>query len=71
MKHAVYNQLHPIPTGRKFSYFSPDKGEVVEQEWHALNLKYMGHVETWEEAKKLCRLPVMVEYNPLDLGEGE
>lgn len=67
MKHAVYKQLAPIPTGRKFTYVHQETGEVIEQEWHALNLKFMGHVENFEEAKKLCRIPIMVEYNPVSL----
>ena len=56
----VYRQLAPLPTGQKFTTIGED-GRVCKDEWHRLNLRYLGTVETWDEAKTLCVRPIVQE----------
>lgn len=54
----VFKQCAPIPTGQRFTRIGYD-GSVLSDEWHAANLREIGVVSSWEEAKKLTTAPIV------------
>jgi hypothetical protein len=56
----VYEQKKPIPTGERFT--KSDGGSDV---WHRADLREVGIVKTWAEAKKLCRAPIVEKVGAL------
>lgn len=50
----VYRQDKPTPTGERFA--KSDGGSDV---WHRASLVEVGIVETWQQAKALCRAPIV------------
>ena len=54
----VYSQEQPEGTG-EFFHFKDAKGIKREDEWHRPVLKLVGRAATFEDAKLLCKNPIM------------
>lgn len=57
----VYEQREPEPTGQVFRSFDRDNGETTQFKWYRAVLVEIGFVQTWDEAKRLTKHPIVEE----------